>query len=79
MRTEQIFHRDTGLLEIVCGYCGHEYKVEGDEVGGHNPFQLRHPRSSEEPSFIYGSSADYCDDCDNYHDNPKLIKVGRRT
>ena len=61
-KTIQTFHRDTGLLEIECGSCGHEQEVKGIECGGgYNPIHESH----EDSYFMYGSAADYCNDCDS--------------
>ena len=74
-KTKQTFHLDTGLLEIECGSCGHEQEVEGIEYGGYNPFS----QTEEETYFVYGSAADYCNDCDSSFgrgDDVERIKVG---
>ena len=68
--TKQIYHRNTGLLEIECGRCGHEQEVEGVECGGYNPIYDIH----EDSYFMYGSSADVCNECEESfgYDNDKV-------
>jgi len=48
--THQTVDTETGCLRIVCGHCGHKQGVE--------------PAVSDEGGWIYGSGADFCEECD---------------
>ena len=48
--TLQVLNPNTGVLKITCGHCQHKQTVE--------------PAVSEKGGWIYGSGADFCEECD---------------
>ena len=48
--THQTIDTETGCLRIVCGHCGHKQGAE--------------PAVTDEGGWIYGSGADFCEECD---------------
>ena len=53
--TLQVLNPNTGVLKITCGHCQHKQTVEP---------AVRWDTPSEKGGWIYGSGADFCEECD---------------